>query len=103
MEWVWGKDSYIFKRIKEDPKILKDETSFYNAAYSNQNNKWLGNGNEASGDGSAFRGANYFQSTGKHNYSELTKFFNKTFGTSYSSINANMIGGDNKLAMSRAM
>jgi RHS repeat-associated protein len=100
---VWGEKSYIFQRITEDPTILKDEVRFYNAAYSDANNKWLGNGNEASGDGYAFRGSGYFQLTGKHNYSEFTKFFNKTFGASYSAISANMIGSDNKMAISSAM
>lgn len=50
---------------------------FANLAYANI----LGNGDEASGDGFAFRGRGYFQLTGRANYAAFTKFYNSTYGT----------------------
>jgi RHS repeat-associated protein len=97
---VFGKKSNIYKRVSKDPSILNDEKRFYNIAYANKN----GNGNEVSGDGWNFRGRGYFQLTGKENYAEFTKFYQKTYvdNTNFTS-NPELIGTNNRFAILSSM
>lgn len=63
----------VFSAVKgiEDAKALikRGEQAIANRVYAGR----LGNGNEASGDGWAFRGSGYKQLTGRANYRELGK------------------------------
>lgn len=55
--------------------LVGNPTALGNAAYANRN----GNGDEASGDGYAFRGRGMFQLTGRSNYAAASSALNEEF------------------------
>jgi RHS repeat-associated protein len=96
---LWGITSYAYKQAVENPSILKSQESTFNLIYCGKNIKWLGNGDEASGDGYGYRGAGYMQLTGKYNYGEFTKFYNSTFQTNHKTFTALDVATNNNLAI----
>jgi len=59
-----------FKDIETANKYARKADSIANRVYGNR----MGNDDEASGDGSKFKGRGYIQLTGKQNYSSFDKF-----------------------------
>lgn len=97
---LWGKKSYIYNRITQDPSLLTNLEAFYNAAYGSENKPDLGNGNEASGDGYKYRGRGFFQLTGKGNYTEFTIFYQKVYGSTNSFVsNPDKVATDQDIAI----
>jgi putative chitinase len=66
-----NKDRIISESEKQKAKsLVGSPDKIGNFVYANQN----GNGNEASGDGSKYKGRGYIQLTGKINYASFSKF-----------------------------
>lgn len=59
-----------FKDIETANKYARKQDNIANRVYGGR----MGNGDEASGDGSKFKGRGYIQLTGKQNYSAFDKF-----------------------------
>jgi len=70
---------------KRDPDdYLRNGKKLANLIYANR----MGNGDEASGDGYAYRGRGVFQLTGKDNYSDFASFYNGRFSTNHTATSA---------------
>ncbi|MBI3138218.1 MAG: hypothetical protein HYZ15_06510 [Sphingobacteriales bacterium] len=80
---VFGTTSYAYKRVLEDPGVLKDQVKFFSVVYGKENKPDLGNGGEATTDGYLFRGAGYFGITGRYNYAKFTQDYCANQSVSY--------------------
>ncbi|MCF8318153.1 MAG: hypothetical protein K9I02_05355 [Haliscomenobacter sp.] len=70
---------------KKDPDdYVRNAEKLANLVYANR----MGNGDEASGDGYAYRGRGIFQLTGKDNYSDFASFYNGRFSTNHTATSA---------------
>jgi putative chitinase len=70
---------------KKDPDdYIRNAKKLANLIYANR----MGNGDEASGDGYAYRGRGIFQLTGKDNYSDFASFYNVRFSTNHTATSA---------------
>ena len=72
-------EAELYGRVKKNEANPHeaDQVAIANRAYANN----IGNGDVSSGDGWKFRGRGLFQLTGRGNYQDLTKWYEKTFKT----------------------
>ena len=72
-------EAELYGRVKKNEANPHeaDQVAIANRAYANT----IGNGDVSSGDGWKFRGRGLFQLTGRGNYQDLTKWYEKTFKT----------------------
>ncbi len=70
---VWPR---AFPTLDIAKEYLRNPEKLANRVYSGTYNKWLGNGDEQSGDGWKFSGKGLIQLTGRYNFSQASKELN---------------------------
>lgn len=68
---VYGKK--CFPTVEIAQQYIKNPQKLANRVYSKSFNKWLGNGDEASGDGWNYAGKGLIQLTGRYNFTQASK------------------------------
>ena len=89
---VWPNRFSQTDRNKKDPDdYIRNGKKLANLIYANR----MGNGDEASGDGYAYRGRGVFQLTGKDNYADFASFYNGRFSTNHTATSvADLLSSD---------
>lgn len=76
LQQVWPR---AFPTIEIAQQYLRNPEKLANRVYSGTYNKFLGNGDEASGDGWKFSGKGLIQLTGRYNFAQASKEMNIDF------------------------
>lgn len=76
LQVVWPR---AFPTIELAQQYLRNPEKLANRVYSGTYNKFLGNGDEASGDGWRFSGKGLIQLTGRYNFAQASKELNIDF------------------------